>query len=326
MGSVHACALFVDGGVRCWGRNDNGEIGDGSKTRRTSPAEPIAGLEAVAITAGASRSCALVVDGSARCWGSNLFGSLGDGTSIERTTPVRVAELADAIQISVEGSSCAVTKDGVVRCWGEDDLFPDGQHHATATRIIGLPPAQRVAVGGSHACALLRDGRVACWGFNDAYQLGDGTRKSRAKPRIVAGLRDAVGIAAYSAASCAWLEDGTVRCWGASTVSNPYGRFPEPTQTVDAEDVIQLGVGWDHTCVLRRDATVQCYGSDEHGQLGRDADAAALALSGIREIAVAADSACARDDSDVWCWGKNNHGQLGDGTTHDREVPTKVTW
>lgn len=82
--------------MRCWGGNDQGQLGDGSTTPRSGPVTvsndagtgPLTGI--TAIVAGEEHSCALKSNGQVRCRGDNAFGALGDGTTTSRTRPVPV--------------------------------------------------------------------------------------------------------------------------------------------------------------------------------------------------------------------------------------------
>ena len=86
----HTCVRLDDGGVRCWGGNGSGELGDGTTTQRSTPVA-VAGIDtASAISTGSSHTCALLTDGTVRCWGRNDSGQLGDGSTIDRHAPVAV--------------------------------------------------------------------------------------------------------------------------------------------------------------------------------------------------------------------------------------------
>lgn len=83
------CARADDGGVMCWGRNGDGQVGDGTQSRLvTMPTQisivPVA--PAFGISTGYGFTCAPFADG-VRCWGANRYGTLGDGTRTRRLIP-----------------------------------------------------------------------------------------------------------------------------------------------------------------------------------------------------------------------------------------------
>ncbi|MBK6337738.1 MAG: fibronectin type III domain-containing protein [Betaproteobacteria bacterium] len=90
-GGSHTCALLSSGGVKCWGRNADAQLGDNSTIQRLTPVD-VVGLDSgvTAIAAGLNHSCALTALGEARCWGNNANGQLGDRSLMGTWTPVGV--------------------------------------------------------------------------------------------------------------------------------------------------------------------------------------------------------------------------------------------
>src|SRR5436190_1932817 len=122
----HSCALLGDGTVRCWGRNADGQLGDGTVADpatgppgSSTPVQVSGITGAAAVIAGGYHTCALFADGTAQCWGRNDDGQLGDGTFTRSSTPVRVGGLTGAA--AVTGGfyhTCALLGAGTVKCWG----------------------------------------------------------------------------------------------------------------------------------------------------------------------------------------------------------------
>ncbi|HZY41568.1 MAG TPA: hypothetical protein VFF59_06170 [Anaerolineae bacterium] len=120
-GNAHTCAVTMSGGVRCWGSNSYGQLGDGTTTLRRSPID-VVGMSngATAVAAGGTFSCALMNTGGVKCWGLGRYGALGAGSTITRSyVSVDVVGLSNvvAIQAGVE-HACALTSTGGVKCWG----------------------------------------------------------------------------------------------------------------------------------------------------------------------------------------------------------------
>jgi alpha-tubulin suppressor-like RCC1 family protein len=211
------------GGVKCWGANVNGQLGDGSTASSDVPVD-VAGLTSgvSAIAVGGEHTCALTSHGGLKCWGWNARGQLGIGTAIDSDAPVDVPRLAGAVSAVAAGGrhTCALMTAGGVRCWGYNEFGQLGDGTTTdrpmPVDVVGLPSSIRaITTGGNFSCALKTDGRVACWGLNAAGQLGDGTYMDSPAPVDVAGLASGVSTIAdgfYHA--CGVTTDGGVTCWG----------------------------------------------------------------------------------------------------------------
>jgi alpha-tubulin suppressor-like RCC1 family protein len=140
-GLAHSCALGTDGSVWCWGRNESGQLGDGTRIRRPTPARvPFGDAQPlVQVVSGGAHTCALGGNGGVWCWGRNTRGAIGDGTTTNRMVPTRVRLPAPAVAIAAgTAHSCATTTSSQTFCWG-DNL--DGQL-GDASRSPRLAPTR----------------------------------------------------------------------------------------------------------------------------------------------------------------------------------------
>jgi alpha-tubulin suppressor-like RCC1 family protein len=344
-GTSHSCEVTSTGGVRCWGFNGHGELGDGT-TRSSSVPVSVVGLgsRVRAVSAGLGYTCAVTSAGGVRCWGFNGHGELGDGTTRSSAVPVTVVGLGSGAVVVSAGwtHTCAVTSAGVARCWGENAFgaLGDGTTKSSVVpvKVLGLGSgAAAVQSGEFHTCAVTLAGAVRCWGYNGEGELGDGTTKSSAVPVGVAGLGS--GVASVSAGryhSCALTGTGAVRCWG----RNPSGQLGNGSTADSAVPVEVLGLGsgtvgvsagLSHSCAVTKAHKVRCWGGSG-GELGAGSAAGSAVpvdVAGLSSGAVAVSAgghqSCARSAAGaVSCWGSNPNGGLGNGTATSSAVPVDV--
>ena len=234
-GSEHTCAVLSSGGVKCWGDNSSGKLGDGTRTRRVTPVD-VAGLsDAVAVAAGDNHTCALTGSGGVKCWGDNSDGQLADAddTDMEHSTPVDVAGLTGVITAVAAGSNhtCALTATGGVTCWGLIGLVGNGVPHPPKgpdttgpVDVFGLTRGVvSLDVSGGHSCAVTDVGLVGCWGDGSYGQLGDGTATIAYAPVYARNERAAVAVSTGGAHTCIVTVDGGGRVLGKQP-ERPVGR------------------------------------------------------------------------------------------------------
>lgn len=325
-GSLHTCAITDQGGLKCWGANGFGQLGNGTVGTIVAGGLPVdvVGLESGAAGVDPSfyHTCAVTQAGAAKCWGWNVFGQLG-------TTGVY--------------------------CIPDDPLFPCS---SVPVDVEGLGSGvAAVNIGSLHSCALTTTGGVKCWGNNNVGQLGDGTTTSRHTAADVQGLTSGVvAIAAGFDHTCALTSEGAVKCWGDNSAGAVLGAessetcisvFGDPhqcsTTPLDVETldsgVVALSTLGSHTCALTQSGGVKCWGGNGSGQLGDGtfgnnrrtpddvcADAACMSpLTGVAAVSAGRFHTCAlMTGGGVKCWGSNAFGALGIGADDPDERPFAV--
>lgn len=346
-GRKYTCALTQSGGVRCWGSNDAGQLGDKTNDGSNVPVDVYglsSGVKVIAV--GGGHACALTNSGAVKCWGGNGSGQLGDGTYDPSNVPVDVSGLSSGITAISAGvlHTCALTDNGAVKCWGHNSQgqLGDGTftNRYTPVDVFGLSSGVKaITTGFFHTCAITQSGAVKCWGNNKRGQLGDGTNTYRKTPVRVFGLSSGVAdIIAGKEHTCAITNSGAIKCWGnngAGQLGDGRGSYRNAPVDVSGlgSGVRAIAAGSDRTCAITDDGTVKSWGSNNyvHLKYGPGSDRSTPGDipgfgSGVTAIASGKEHTCALTDSGaVKCWGNNATGQLGDGTTKDRYAPNDVS-
>jgi uncharacterized protein YjdB len=103
-GAWHSCALMTNGSVKCWGRGDWGNLGQGSTASSYTPVD-VAGLNATATKVVTTQysTCVLTSVGGVKCWGYGTWGLLGNGASSNSNVPVNVSGMSSGVISLVAG-------------------------------------------------------------------------------------------------------------------------------------------------------------------------------------------------------------------------------
>jgi alpha-tubulin suppressor-like RCC1 family protein len=338
-GNNHSCAVMSDETARCWGSNDQGQLGIGS---RTTPVVPVAvsgmtGVKSLAL--GASYSCAVMSDETARCWGYNAEGQLGNGSRTTSLVPAAVSGLTGVKSLALGAlHSCAVMSDETARCWGYNAQGQLGNGSRTTSlvpvAVSGLTGVKSLDLGAYHSCAVMSDETVRCWGSNNHGQLGNGSRTTSLVAVAVSGLTGVKSLSSGGSHSCAVMSDETARCWG----YNEYGQLGNGSRTTSSVPVAVSGLtgvkslsSGSHSCAVMTDETARCWGNNSSGELGNGSRTDSLVpvavwgLTGAKSLSVGESHSCAvMSDETARCWGYNSSGQLGNGSRTTSLVPVLV--
>ena len=307
-GNHHTCAILDNGDVKCWGKDDQGQLGDGGSNTDTNVPSSTAidlgtGRTAVTLSTGTAHTCAILDNGDVKCWGSDDYGQLGDGgsntdTNAPSSTAIDLGTGRTAVAMHAGWHfTCAILDNGDVKCWGRDDQgqlgdggYPNTDTNAPSSTAIDLGTgrtAVALTTGQTHACAILDNGDLKCWGDDWKGQLGDGGSNTDTSAPSSTAIdlgtgRTAVAIAAGSWHTCAILDNGDLKCWGADGDgqlgdggSNYQGGNPDtntpsstPIDLGTGRTAVAVSAGARHTCAILDNGDVKCWGRDNEGQLG----------------------------------------------------------
>ena len=309
-GEAHQCHLLSHGGVRCFGSNDQGQLGypgrwwvgwEQNETIETTPDVDLPGPVA-SIDADGRRTCALMA-GSAEvyCWGDNDAGAAGYANRINygvNRTPATAGPVSvggRAVQVAVgESHTCALLESGELRCWGDGRYGQNGQG---STNDVGddelpssVPPLSfeqsvlQVAAGGDRTCVLLADRTVRCFG-EDAWlhqpvatrpagdsNIGDTEAVAVSPPVDLGGPVEHIDVSRTML--CGLRADRQVRCYGwQAAPQNPGHPSAVTHEDIDfGAPVIAVKAGHGFACGLLEHRAIRCFGQNDNGNLGYGAE------------------------------------------------------
>ncbi len=353
LGDGHTCGIKSDSTLWCWGKNTNGQVGDGTTVDKNTPTEVSGGGAWTSVAVSPYYSvCGIKSDSSLWCWGKNNFGQLGDGTTADKNVPTVVTGTWKSISITGE-HSCGIKSDNTLWCWGNNQYGRLGDGTATnrsspVNISVGLT-WEKVYAAGYNTCGIRSGGTLVCWGDGPYSENGNNVYADQYSPVGVNGGGTWKDVSLTGGHVCAIKSDDTVWCWG----DDGYGQVgnnaalagqPIPTaiSTGGAWSQIQTFWGWwtslsgsnaegSHSCALKSDGTIWCWGRNNYGQLGNNTTsnkAIPTTLNGggtWSKMSTMSTHACGiKSDSTLWCWGKNAAGEVGDATTVTKTVPTAI--
>jgi len=296
-GRGYACALSTLARTFCWGRNDFGQVGNGSTV---SVSAPVGIMPARRLSTGiGDHTCGLgSPETRAFCWGRNSAGQLGIGSI-------------------------------------DQDAHPDPQ--AVVIQNGNFPTTwSDISVGLMHTCGISGT-QVYCWGLNDDGRVGDGTMITRTVPALVAGGLSFTRVTVGILFACGLTTTGSAYCWGQNGSgqlgTGATGVFQlAPVPVSGGRTFVSITSGGNHTCAVDSDGNAYCWGMNQFGQLGdattTDRVTPTLVAGGLsfESLSVGTLHTCGRTKvlGVVYCWGNNSSGQLGNGSRTDSSIPVRV--
>ena len=350
-GRGHSCAVAVEGRAFCWGRNDQGQLGDGTLSDRRTPTAVLGGITFASITSGDFHTCGLTTVGQAYCWGLNQSGRLGDGSQVRRLTPVAVSGGIAFASISAGGpNTCGIATDNRAYCWGEGGFGANGTGSlmiaATPQLVAGGLAFASVSVGSQYVCGVTTGGKGYCWGNGNSGRLGNGSSANWPSPFPIAGGLTFASISTGNVHACGVTTSGEGYCWGAGVFgrlgNGSIANFLTPRLVSGGIVFSRISAGGLHTCGVAVNGTGYCWGGNVDGNLGTGSSQntrprpvvggltwASISASGqigpsFDGTSIFAFSCGVTVDNLMYCWGSGFFGSLGNGSTGNRGSPTPV--
>jgi trimeric autotransporter adhesin len=333
---------YIGGQLWLWGNNTYGQLGDNTRTHRSSPVQTVAGgTDWKQASSGTQYSAGIKTDGTLWMWGKNNQGQLGDNSTTPKSSPVQtVAGGTNWREIACGPIHVAAIKnDGTLWLWGDNTWGQLGDNTRTdrsspVQTVCGGTDWKQVWAGDNITSAIKTDGTLWIWGQNDYGKLADNTTDPKSSPiQTVAGGTDWKYVCYTSAIK----NDGTLWCWG----DNIEGWIGDGT-TTDRSSPVQTvagGADWKHIMVcthtraaIKNDGTLWTWGYNDHGELG---DLTTVSKSSPIQTVAGGNNwkqvsgmshgfAATKTDGTLWLWGRNIYGQLGNNTDTSESSPVQT--
>ncbi len=342
-GYNHTLGIQTDGTLWAWGRNDYGQLGDGTNTNKNTPTQIGTDNDWHVIAAGDTHSMAIKNDGTLWAWGRNNFGQLGDGTTVNKNTPFQVNGDTDWKTISLDNEfTIALKTNGTIWGWGKNNLKqlgnPDPSPIYVPTQIGSDSNWKTIDTGFQRSVALKTDNTFWGWGSGANGVFGNGGGNfSSAIP--VQTLPDTDWRQTSTAGTTlAIRSDGSLWAWGENSFGSVgNGSFVNngpnyiPNHIGIANNWVSISMGTYASRAINSNNELFCWGYNVSGQVGdgttinRNVPTQVgvgntwLSTSGGLFYVVGLTT-----NHTLWAWGDNTYGQLGDGTFTNRLTPIQI--
>lgn len=276
-GELHTLAIRSDGSLWAWGRNANGQLGDGTNIDRATPVQIGTSKDWVSVSAGKAHTLAVNKTGLLYGWGMNFNGQLGDNSKVDKRVPTKIGTLTGWIKVAAgaDHSLALRSTDQGLYSWGANasgQLGNGGVADVLVPTRVGTLTWKAIAAGSAFSLAIRSDGALFAWGDNTYGQLGNGANAKLAAPTQITTVTSWATVAAGFGHTLAIRNDGTLWTWG----SNSEGQLGDdlgadtssPSQIGTSTNWTSVSAGLEHSFGLQSDSTIWGWGRNLEGQQG----------------------------------------------------------
>jgi alpha-tubulin suppressor-like RCC1 family protein len=330
--SLPALLSVPNAPLKAWGRNDYGQLGNGTNDGNPHPYPMSVASNVMAVAVGAYHSLFVKADSTVWAMGYNNYGQLGNGTTTDTNRPLNIASNLVAVAAGFY-HSLFVKADGTLWAMGYNYYGQLGNGTATNTNRPVSVASNVVAVTGGavHTLFVKADGTLWSMGLNLYGQLGNGTSDGNSHPVPMNVASNVVAAAAGGGHSLFVKADGTMWAMG----RNGDGELGNGTTTSTswpvsvASNVVAVAAGYNHSLFVKADGTLWTMGANSAGELGNgtwtSTNRPVVVASNVVAVAARAyQSRFVKADGTLWAMGENDYGQLGNGTTTNTNWPVQV--
>lgn len=316
-GDMHTCAITTDNKLKCWGRNEYGQLGLGDTSERTSPTDTDNTASYKYVAAGSRSTCAIRTDDKLFCWGYNANYQLGDLSATNRNLPTAI-DATESYKMVAVGSKhgCAITLADTMKCWGTNNYGQVGDNGVTTRnqpvavyggdtyKFVTVNDDSTTATARGFTCAITTSDVLKCWGANMLMQIGDPGLVARYQPTVTDAGTNYIDVRNSGSRACGITQSGALKCWGNLTGDgSPYNAYVYGSGNGNYMYIPKMTPVLDSTF-----SSLSVFGSDGMGD--------------------ASSGTCGLSSNKLFCWGSMGtaYGPFGDGseTSVRRSAPVML--